>query len=275
MQTASKINPAQVGRSLRILIVDDDPLGRSLMEAMLSPHGYQLDFACDGQEALQAIETRPYDLVFMDLVLPDINGRDVCRQVRLWEAGQSHLPIVAVTAYDVPGQPIELVKAGMDDYIFKPYDVRTLTRMIQIYAVGDGTGASNSSGQPVQMLDAPVLDTAGPVQDFSGDVEAYAVILRDFVASLPVRLGKMRDARAAGNYEALGREAHSLKGISAGLGAGALSRMASQLNKSCADSGRASVDDLLGQVERGMEEVRSEARAFLASTQAQSGLGAG
>src|SRR5512141_982737 len=112
-------------------------MGRSVMQIMLSPQGYQLDFACDGAEALQAIKSQPYDLVFMDLVLPDMNGRDVCREVRRWEAGKRHVPIVAVTAYDLPGQPLELVKAGMDDYLFKPYDARSLTRMIRLYASGE------------------------------------------------------------------------------------------------------------------------------------------
>ncbi len=255
---------------MRLLVVDDDPLGRSLMEAMLAPHGYQMDFACDGREALAAIETRPYDLVFMDLILPDMNGRDVCRQVRAQEAGQRHLPIVAVTAYDLPGQPAELVKAGMDDYIFKPFDLRALTRIIQIYAVGDDKGV-NGSGQPIQGADAPVLDVQGPLQDFSNDVEAYQGLLRGFIDSLPVRLGNMKRALTAGDYVALGREAHSLKGISAGLGAAALSKQASRLNKSCADDRKSSAGELLNDVENGMVTLREEAQSFLGSAGQQSG----
>ncbi len=273
MRATANGKTASSGRQLRILIVDDDPLGRSLMEVMLSPQGYQLDFACDGKEALEAIETRPHDLVFMDLVLPDMNGRDVCRQVRSQEAGQRHLPIVAVTAYDLQGQPFELVKAGMDDYIFKPYDARALTRIIGIYAAGSAEAAA--SGQPAQLEAAPVLDVDGPLQDFSGDIEAYQGLLRGFLESLPVRLGKMQAAHAAGNYEALGREAHSLKGIAAGLGAASLSRLASRLNKSCADGGQSSAREVLGQVERGMAELRTEAQAFLASTPAQPDSAAG
>ncbi len=276
MHTANKGSTVQAGRPLRFLVVDDDALGRSLMEVMLTPHGYELDFACDGGEALAAIETRAYDLVFMDLVLPDMNGRDVCRQVRAREAGQRHLPIVAVTAYDLPGQPAELVRAGMDDYIFKPFDARTLTRIIEIYAVGDGQAGFRSQGgeQPVQVPDAPVLDTEGPLRDFSNDVEAYQGLLRGFVESLPARLGKMQGARAAGDFATLGREAHSLKGISAGLGAAALSRLASRLNKACADDGKASAGGLLNEVEQGMAALRVEAQSFLDSTQPPTGSSA-
>ncbi len=277
MRPGNTNKAAQAGRPLRILVVDDDPLGRSLMEVMLAPHGYQIEFAIDGKEALECIETRTYDLVFMDLVLPDINGREVCHQVRAREAGQRHLPIVAVTAYDLPGQPLELVKAGMDDYIFKPYDDRTLRRMVQLYAVGDGNTASgrDASEVPIQLPDAPVLDASGPLEDFSNDTEVYQGLLRDFLQSLPVRLGKMRQAHAADDYQSLGREAHSLKGISAGLGAAALSRLASQLNKSCLNGGRDSAGELLAQVEQGMVELRTEAEVFLASTPAGPGSAAG
>lgn len=270
----TKSNAAQAGHPLRILVVDDDALARSLMEAMLSSHGYQLDFACDGKEALNAIETHRYDLVFMDLILPDMNGRDVCRQVRAGEAGQRHVPIVAVTAYDLPGQPRELVMAGMDDYIFKPYDVRTLRRVIQLYVIGDGEPRLGSN-QPLELPDVPVLDVQGPLQDFSNDLEAYQGLLRDFIASLSVRLGKMHQAFAEGNLETLGREAHSLKGISAGLGAAALSRQASQLNKACAGGTRSPAGDLLVEVERGMDALRAEADKFLASTPSQPASAAG
>lgn len=247
------------------------------MEIMLSPHGYQLEFASDGKEALEAIETRPHDLVFMDLVLPDINGREVCRQVRAREAGGRHLPIVAVTAYDLPGQPLELVKAGMDDYIFKPYDERTLTRMIQLYAVGDGEAVPGHEGSeaPAQATEAPVFDVSGPLEDFSNDAEAYQGLLRDFLKSLPVRLGKMRQAHATGDYQTLSREAHSLKGISAGLGAASLSRMASQLDKSCLNGGRDKAGKLLAQVEQGMADLRTEAEAYLGSAPAQPGSATG
>jgi CheY-like chemotaxis protein/HPt (histidine-containing phosphotransfer) domain-containing protein len=272
MQAVATSNPARVGRPLRILVVDDDALGCSLMQAMLAPHGCQLEFAGDGKEALDAIETHPYDLVFMDLILPDINGLDVCRQVRARESGQRHLPIVAVTAYDVPGQPRELAMAGMDDYIFKPYDARALTRMIQLYAVGDGQPAPTAGqGQPVQVPAAPVFDVEGPLEDFAGDVDAYHSLLRDFLASLPARLERMKQAHSSANYETLGREAHSLKGIAAGLGAAALSRLAGQLNKSCAADGSTAAGALLVEVEQAMDAVRFEVEKFLASGATQSG----
>src|SRR5512147_441114 len=217
-------------RRPRLLIVDDDPLSRSMMDLMLAPHGYELGFACDGAEAILAIKSGQYDMVFMDLILPDMNGRDVCREIRQWEAGKSRIPIVAVTGLDLPGQPLELIKAGMDDYVFKPYDVRTLTRLIGLYTDGEEAGAGpQGTGGAAGLQQAPVLDIAGSLEDFADDAESYQELLNDFIGSLPARLDKMLQAQQDGDMERLGREWHSLKGISAGLGALRLSRLAGQL----------------------------------------------
>ncbi len=260
-------DPVAGERALRLLVVDDDPLGRSLMEIMLSPYGYQIEYACDGQEALQAIDAQHYDLVFMDLVLPDINGMDVSRQVRDREAGRRHLPIIAVTAYDLPGQPLEMIKAGLDDYIFKPYDARGLRRIIQLYTNPDGRDGSMEAGSDGRHTpaEAPVLDYKSSLADLSGDAEGYRGLLKDFVEALPARLEKMVQAEGAGDHERLGREAHSLKGISAGLGAMRLSRLAAFLNYCCSDGSRERAPEALERVKQGMIELQEEASSYLAS----------
>jgi CheY-like chemotaxis protein len=237
------------------------------MELMLSPLGYTLEYACDGAEALEAIKTKPYHLVFMDLMLPDINGTDVCRQVREWEAGQRHVPIVAVTGLDMPGQPLELFKAGMDDYIFKPYDLRGITRIINLYALGENNGANGETeaGNTRPVVELPVLDSAGCLADFSHDVDGYKELLRDFLAGLPARLEKMHRAREAGDFERLNRECHTLKGVSAGLGAMRLSRLATQLGRACADGQQPSAGALLEQLEKAVEELQATGRDFLES----------
>ena len=260
-------DPVAGASALRLLVVDDDPLGRSLMEIMLSPFGYRIEYACDGQEALQAIQSQRHDLVFMDLVLPDMNGMDVSRQVRDWEAGKRHLPIIAVTAYDLPGQPLEMIKAGLDDYVFKPYDARGLRRMIQLYTSPDGHDGLAESGSDRQrtLAEAPVLDYKSSLADLSGDAEGYRGLLKDFLAGLPARLEKMVQAEAAGDYERLGRETHSLKGISAGLGAMRLSRLAAYLNYCCGEGPRQRAAETLERVRQGMIELQEEASSYLAS----------
>ncbi len=254
-------------RPLRFLVVDDDALSRNMMDLMLSPHGYEIEFACDGAEALEAMQSRPYDLVFMDLVLPDMSGIDVTRQVRQWEAGKKHLPIVAVTAYDMPGQPLELVRAGMDDYIFKPYDLRGLTRIIELYAKGEDEDSTDPANPRAAAAigEAPILDTEGSLLDFANDVDSYKTLLKDFVGSLPARLDKIVQAHEAGDCERLNRECHTLKGVSAGLGALRLSRLATHLGRTCADGRQASAGPLVQEMGAAMADVRAAAMEFIGS----------
>ncbi len=235
-----------------------------MMDLMLAPQGHKIDFASDGAEAVRAIQSGQYDLVFLDLILPDMSGRDVCREIRQWEAGQRHIPIVAVTGLDLPGQPLELIKAGMDDYVFKPYDVRTLTRLIRLYTGGeeDAVGAAGSaSGLP----ESPVLDIESSLEDFGNDAESYRELLSDFVAALPNRLEKMLQALKDGDMERLGRECHSLKGISAGLGAIRLSRISSQVCTALRNGQPMPVEERLHDIERCMQELQAEARAYLSA----------
>ena len=270
--TEQKTLAANTGQDLsraqhqpRLLIVDDDPLSRSMMDLMLAPHGYQLGFACDGAEALQAVESGQYDLVFMDLVLPDMNGRDVCRAIRQWEAGKSRIPIVAVTGLDLPGQPLELIKAGMDDYVFKPYDVRTLTRLIRQYTGGEDDGTQPDGADTAGASQPPALDISGSLEDFADDVESYQELLSDFIGSLPGRMEKMLRAQQDRDMERLGRECHSLKGISAGLGALRLSRLSGRLCNELRNGQQVDTEERLRQIERCMTELQGEARVYLGS----------
>ena len=252
---------------LRLLVVDDDPLNRDMMALMLAPLGCELEFACDGSEALEAITTRVYDLVFLDLILPDLNGLDVCRRVREWEAGKGHLPIVAVTAYDMPGTPAELAKAGMDDYIFKPYDLRSLSRIIELYVTANRADPSEESadGAAAPGAEVPILDSAGSLIDFSNDLDGYKELLRGFLRSLPERLHKLERAHESGDLEALNRECHTLKGVSAGLGAVRLSRLATQLGRACNDGRVAAAPPLIDRIRHAITELEAEGRVFLKS----------
>lgn len=251
-------------RQPRLLIVDDDPQSRSMMDLMLAPHGYQLGFASDGSEAIARIKSGQYDLVFMDLVLPDMNGRDVCREIREWEAGKHRIPIVAVTGLDLPGQPLELIKAGIDDYIFKPYDVRTLTRIIGLYTGGEEQ-AGSETGEPAGLQATPILDIATSLEDFADDVESYQELLSDFVGALPGRLERMLQAQRDGDMERLGRECHSLKGIAAGLGAMRLSRLAGQVSTALRSGQQVDTGERLRQIEQRIKELQAEAQVYLGS----------
>lgn len=251
-----------------ILVVDDDALNRSMIQIMLSQQGYGADYATNGAEALQSVEARRYDLIFMDLMLPDMNGRDVARRIRDWEAGRFRTPIVALTAYDLPGQPLELLRAGMDDYLFKPYNGRQLARMILLYTGSEGREQpSTASAERVHIADseATVLDYESALLDLSNNVADYKSLLGDFVEGLSARLERMQEDFKTGAYEDLARECHNLKSISAGLGARQLSRSVTQLEHLATDRDAAATGQMLEQVRKRVEYLRAAAGAYLVS----------
>jgi CheY-like chemotaxis protein len=118
-------------RSLNILVADDDALGRRLMHLILTREGHHVELAANGLEALNAVKQHQFDIVFMDLHMPDMDGMEASRQIRAWEKGESHTFIVALTASYLPEIGEALFDAGMDNYISKPLDVNQVQRLLK------------------------------------------------------------------------------------------------------------------------------------------------
>ena len=117
--------------SLRILVADDDAMGRRLMHLILTQDGHAVEVAANGLEAVEAVKRNQFDIVFMDLHMPDMDGMEASRQIRAWETGGSHTFIVALTASYLPEIGGALFDSGMDNYISKPLDVAQLQRLLK------------------------------------------------------------------------------------------------------------------------------------------------
>jgi len=117
--------------SLRILVADDDEMGRRLMRVILTREGHYVEVAANGLEALEAVKHNTFDIVFMDLHMPDMDGMEASRQIRAWEKDDSHTFIVALTASYLPEIGQALFDAGMDNYISKPFEVIQIQRLLK------------------------------------------------------------------------------------------------------------------------------------------------
>lgn len=118
-------------QTLRILVVDDDALGRRLMHVILTHEGHSVEVAANGFEALEAVKRQKFDIVFMDLNMPDMDGIEASRQIRAWENENAHTFIVALTASYLPEVGQILFDAGMDNYISKPFEVEQIQRLLK------------------------------------------------------------------------------------------------------------------------------------------------
>ena len=108
-------------RMARILCVDDEPLNLSLLEAMLSPRGYDVVSAVNGPEALEKIAAERIDICLLDVMMPGMDGFEVCRRIKSDELHRN-IPVVMVTSYADMKNRIRGIEAGAEDFITKPFD---------------------------------------------------------------------------------------------------------------------------------------------------------
>jgi len=222
---------AIMNRGLKILVVDDDDENQRILEIILKRLGHNVLFASNGSEAVEIVKSQQADFVLMDVQMPVMDGIEATRQIREWEDGKAHLPIVGVTAvFNL--QHKSCLQIGMDYIISKPYDISKFQEVIEVCTGYKSTAETRSvdSVEP-QPTDPPILDVSGAVKRFAGDRENYLEILNDFSLSLPGRLEELINDFTAGGWQSLSDHAHNLKGLSASLGAIKLSRNALELEQ--------------------------------------------
>jgi PAS domain S-box-containing protein len=136
---------AEIGRPLRLLVVDDNPVNRELVCALLDPFDIDIETANDGVEAVEAAARAPYDLILMDVQMPNMDGLTATRRIRAGQApSASRVPIIALTANILPEQISRCLEAGMDDHLGKPINPERLLSLLSQWssdAGGDEDGA--------------------------------------------------------------------------------------------------------------------------------------
>src|SRR6266487_1257430 len=234
---------------LKILVVDDDSLNQRMMQVLLTREGYQVDVAASGLAALDAIKVQKYDIVFMDLQMPDMDGIETSRHIREWENGGGHTFIVALTASYLPEKGQTLFEAGIDNYVSKPFEVEHIQQLLK-YSVSAQSAALNHPSVPDhELASEEVLDIEKGIEQIGGDRETYRELLSDFIHELPERLKILQHSFARKDLDGLSRAAHNLHGVAANLGALQLSKYARKLDKQSNDGYTESMDDLLREIQ--------------------------
>lgn len=216
---------------LKILVVDDDELNRRMMKILLSREGHNVELASNGMEALDAVKYNRFDLVFMDLQMPTMDGVEASRRIREWENGGLHTFIVALTASYLPEEGQLLFEAGIDNYISKPFEIDHIQRMLSLISK---PSQPLLRAQPLGVEPADehqVLDIEKGTQRVGGDPDMYRELLSDFVQELSARIQVLEGHLLERDMDALSRDAHNLKGVSSNLGAMELAECASKLDK--------------------------------------------
>jgi len=208
---------------LRILLAEDNTVNQKLALRLLLQMGYRADVAANGLEAIEAIQRQAYDVVLMDVQMPELDGLEASRQINQRWPRAARPRIIAMTANAMQGDREMCLAAGMDDYIAKPIRVEELVGALSRSQPRRGEGAKSDMLESV--IDKATLE--GLVA--TTDAAFVAELLSAFLDDSPQLIAAMRQAVTGQNADAFRRAAHSIKSNSANFGAMNLSALAKEL----------------------------------------------
>jgi CheY-like chemotaxis protein len=237
---AAKTSPEQTIHR-RILVVEDDSLSQELLKIVLTKNGHRVQLASNGAEAIEACEREPFDLVFMDLQMPGIDGFVAAQRIHELNASTRGIPIVALTASNISSKAYEKLDSEFARVLTKPFEIPSLLRTIRECTTS-------------------AMDIHEALPHFGLDPEQYRQIFGEFLASLPARLADLDQSLRAGDLAALARGAHNLKGVSANVGAMRLSLIAARLDDQCDAQDAAVIAQTFGELTAAADYVQTHAQ---------------
>jgi len=226
--------PQSAGRRLRVLLAEDNAINQVVASEFLKTEGHEVAVANNGREALEALASQPFDLILMDMQMPQMDGFEATAAWRAQEkASGRHTPIIALTAHAMKGDRERCLAAGMDEYVSKPIQPAELRRVIQAVlppsiegATGRRLGPAAADRAPAAVEAPPVLDQAGVLERVNNNKAILGQATALFLQDSPRQMAALREALSQADAAALARSAHAIKGAAANLGAVAASQAA-------------------------------------------------
>ena len=219
------------GRRIRILLAEDNVTNQKVATRILEKAGCRVDVAADGLEAIEAVRTLPYDLVLMDVQMPNLDGVGATMAIRALDGAPSQVPIVALTANAMKGDEERYLTAGMNDYLSKPIDRARLLALIAHWTQAQPAepppeaSASVDAGAGIPVVDLTMVLQI--IEDF--DVSEAAELVAAFVDETRRRITVVTEAVSAEDVATLQREAHTLKGSAGNFGLAQLAALAQEV----------------------------------------------
>ncbi len=244
-------------RKAKILIAEDNSTNQQVALGLLRNLGLQADVVANGRDAVKALETLPYDLVLMDVQMPQMDGFEATRHIRRWSGNcddavgsrkaelrnrAAGIPIIAMTAYALEGDRNRCLEAGMNDYISKPVSRKALAEALDKWLPKEDVAKSSpvshreNATPPLQTIhadvecDVKIFNYDDLLDRMGNEVLARTVALR-FLESIPAQIETLKESLKAKDLSSVHRLAHSIKGASANISGDALSAVALEMEK--------------------------------------------
>jgi two-component system sensor histidine kinase/response regulator len=194
-------------KQLHILLAEDNPINREVATRMLTKRGHKVTVAENGKEAVDKLESQSFDMILMDVQMPEMDGFEATGMIRQKEKRTGgHIPIVAMTAHAMKGDRERCLAAGMDSYISKPISVDELLK------VTEGLAVPSSATTKPSTVSREVFDREAALVRVGQDEALLQDLARMFCAEIPKRFSAIQEALGKGNAQQVNRAAHSLKG---------------------------------------------------------------
>lgn len=207
-------------KDIRFLLVDDVSVNLMMLQFFLEGEGGTVSFAENGLKAIEMVKKHSFDIILMDLRMPEMNGYEATREIRKLEKGR-HIPIIGLSANVLSTERIDCLNAGMNDFVSKPIEFKKV-----VAAINGALGLKNSSNNNnigVESITTNFNSDTHKNQTIPIDFEAYVVrmggnkeiaktIIKGFIQNLPVLISRIEDAISIGDKVSIDREAHSIKG---------------------------------------------------------------
>jgi CheY-like chemotaxis protein/HPt (histidine-containing phosphotransfer) domain-containing protein len=244
----------RVVRHLRVLLAEDNPVNQKLASQLLKKQGHAVTIATNGKEALAALERQAFDLVLMDLQMPEMDGFETTAAIRAGVANTSRrIPVVALTAHVMKGDRERCLEAGMDAYLSKPLRGKDLCETI------------------ARLFPAPepadqVLDAAALLASLGQDVEMRAQLVEVFLDECPRLMLQIREAIGRKDRKTLQHAAHALKGSTYVFFARPASEAAQQLELRARAADWADMDEVQSCLDREIKRLESALATLIPET---------
>ncbi len=234
--------------NLRILLAEDNVTNQQVAVGILGKLGLHADTVDNGREAVEALMSTSYDLVLMDVQMPEMDGLEATRRIRDPRSEIPHrdIPIIAMTARAMPGDRDLCLEAGMDDYLSKPVTPEALAEVLHKWLPrqesrgkekGEIKNPEEKGHSEKDTANQIVFDRAGLLHRLMNDEALVNIVLNAFLEDIPQRIARLREHVEAGESKAAEMQAHTIKGASANIGGEALRSAAFEMEKAAKAGG--------------------------------------
>ena len=259
---------ARTVRPLRILLAEDNVVNQKLAKALLERIGHHVTLAEDGREAFEARKANDFDLILMDIQMPEIDGLESARLIRSWESEHTRpaIPIIALTAHALKSDEERCYDAGMNGYLAKPVRSAELRASIEQVMANEETVPARRD--PVPPPRQPTtLDWSGALESAGGSLELLREVVEAVLTEVPRFRREIEQAIEREDALLLQRAAHSLKGSLSFLGAQALVTEAQRIEMLGKSGSTELSADEVARLEKELDDVLAECRRWLETSE--------